>query len=115
MKVRCKDAVLYHICLLAGYAFIVIIEGAAVAGKGAVVYDVYALGAYPEAHFIGKDGGTLAVEIGLEGVTHGFVEKDSGGTCAHNYGHFAALGTDGLKAGVDAGDHIGRYFLRQGL
>ena len=115
MQVGSKDAVLYHIGLLAGNALIVKVEGAPVAAEGAVVYDLHAFGANLLSHLVGKDGSPFAVEIGLEGVAHGLVKEDAGSPGAHHNGHLSSLGAFGGKTVVYAFHYVIGHLLRQAL
>ena len=113
VQVRGKYSVLYHIRLLAGDALVVKVEGSAVGLQGSVVYDLDAFGADLFAHLVCKDGGSLAVEIGLEGVAHGLVQENAGSSGAHYDGHPAAFRAFGGKAVVYAFDHLFGHFLCQ--
>ena len=114
VEVGGEDAVLHHVCLLAGDAFVVEVDGAAVAGNGAVVDYVYAGRADFLPHLSGKDGCALAVEIGLKGMSHGLVEEDSGGAGSHHHAHAAAFGTARLKTGVNPFHGFFGQFLCKG-
>ena len=102
MEIGGEYSVLDHHGVLSGHALVVEIDRSAVAADGAVVDDGDALAAYPFAHPSGEYRLSLAVEVGLEGVTHGFVQEDTGSPGAHDDGHPPAFGPPGGEALVDA-------------
>ena len=108
MEIGSQDAVRDHVGFLAGHALVVVVAAPAKEGEGSVVDYVDALTAYLLADFAGEDRLALAVEVGFEGVAHGFVEQDSGGSRAHHDAHLASGRAAGLEHGIDPVRGFGR-------
>ena len=92
-----EDAVLDEDGVLAGVAFVVDVNGAALVWDGGVVDDGDEFVGDFVADVIAEDGDAFAVGVGFQAVSYGFVEEDAGAACAEDHGHFAALGFDGLE------------------
>ena len=71
-----------------GSAFIVNVDGAAASRHGAVVHHCALVTSYPATQEPSKGRSFLAVEIGFQPVTDGFVQQDPRPTRTHYDFHF---------------------------
>ena len=108
-QIAFEDSVLDQDGLLRGLAFVIDVERAAAPGHGAVIDDRASFAGYALADQSGEGGSFLAVEVGFEAVTDGFVQKDSGPSGAEDNFHVSG----GSFAGVELQNRLARGFFRE--
>src|SRR6202789_2196335 len=96
-EIAAQDAVLDEHGLLGGVALVVDIERAAPAGHAAVVDDRYFGRRDLLADQAGEGGGLLAVEVGFQAVTDGFVQQHARPAGAEDDLHLTGRSSDGAK------------------
>ena len=95
--------------VLRGLAFVVHVERAAPPGHGAVVDDGALFAGYALADQAGEGGGLLAIEVGFESVTDGFVQQHAGPAGAEHDFHLAGRSF----ASVELQDGLAGCFFRE--
>ncbi len=96
---------------LRGLAFVIYIQRSAAPGHRAVIdYRAFFAG-YSLADQAGKGRSLLAIEIGFQAVSDGFVQQDAGPSRAENDFHFAG----GSFARVELQDRLPGRFFREEL
>ena len=104
LDVAAQDAVFDQHILLAGVAFVVHVQRAPAVGHGAVIQHGDALGRHTLTNAATESARSLAVEVALQPVAHGFVQQHAGPAIAQHHGHLAC----GRGAGFEV-DERGRH------
>ena len=106
-EVALEDSVFDEDVFLGGRAFVIDVERAAAVGHGSVVDDGDLGAGDALADEAGEGGGLLAVEVGFETVTDGFVKQHSGPAGAEDDFHISS----GSGDGVELQDRLARGFV----
>ena len=110
VHVRAQHPILDQGGALGGRTLVIDVEGAAVPGQGAVVDDGDEARCDRLVEEGGIDGGPLAVEVGLQTVTDGFVQQNAGGAGSQNHGHLPGRGALGLEQDHGAINGLSHHF-----
>ena len=97
--------------LLPWDAFVVVAQHAGVARECPIVDDADARVAYLFAELSGEDAVAGADEVGLEGMSDGFVQQDAAAAGCHHDGHLAAFYLRGREQEVRSPDGFADNFF----
>ena len=97
VQVGIQHPVAHDVRFLPQYAFVINIERATVEIDRSVIHHIDEVGANLFMEHVGKNRCSFSVEIGLESMADGFVQKNARTAGTQNYGHFTTFGLDGIE------------------
>ena len=98
-------------CPLSWDAFVVVAKHSGIAWERAVIHDADTWMAYLLPELAREDAVARADEVGLEGMTDGFVQQDTAAACCHHDWHLAAFNLRGREEEVGALDGFTGNFI----
>ena len=100
---------------LSRHAFVVVAKHSGIVGERSVIDDADAWVAYLLPELSREDAVARADEVGLEGVTDGFVQQDAAAACRHDDWHFAAFNLRGREKEVCSLNGFADNFVDEGI